>query len=1225
MAACIGLAIISSGHLANAQNDRPLTPSELEFFESKIRPALIDYCFDCHSGEGNVKGNLQLDSKKGARLGGSSGPAVVPGDPGKSLMIKAISWADPNLQMPPGGKLPANIIADLQNWVQMGAPDPRVGKKAVVLKSDQDLAKAREHWAFKPVTEQIIPKPKSHLTRWVKNDIDLFILTKMEEKQLLPSPEADRWTLIRRAYFDLIGMPPTMEEVEAFMTDKAPDAWEKVIDTLLASEHYGERWGRYWLDVARYADTRGGNLNRGMRNRMVHAWTYRDWVVKSINDDKPYDQFLREQIAADLIHGTQKEDLAALGFLSISRGWNNQQELIDDQIDVLTRGTMCLSVYCARCHDHKFDPVSQKDYYGLYGVFDSIQLVNENKPLIENPQLNPEYTNYLYRVARLKYDREQFKRDKVNDYLGEAKSNTVAYMMVSHYMNTTTNYPLSGRAATDRFEENTKLEAEVAQSWNRFMKDRTKKDGDRVFQPWKDYLKIIKTKTVTNFVAVRQPLMIDDSGDGTGPAYDPKNFVNMGGQLYRRLVQKVESIEYNDSRALSKKYWNDGKPVSNKINPNVARLFSTPLKSMQTVAERYARLFQDAENHWAKAVAKDYKERVAKKDASIASITKLEDKDWEEIRQVYYARRSPVNVSYDQLARMDNRRIQNEENRTFTDAEERLEMTHPGAPGRAMAVADLAKPREPVIFIKGNARDRGEAVKRKFIDVLDPGGKPFSERGSGRLDLAFKIGSKRNPLTARVMINRAWMHHFGAPIVGTPTDFGVRAADPTHPEMMDYLAKWFMDNKWSLKKLHKLIMTSATYRQGSDINPKSMLVDSANQNFWRMNRRRLDFEGFRDSLLHVSGQIDPTVGGKPVDLMQAPYTMKRTVYGYIDRQNLGTIFQTFDFANPLSTTGQRFNSTVPQQALFMMNSGFIAELARGIVMREEVQTKIDEPQKIEKLYELTFQRKPTPLETKIGIRFLEKQHDLEKTLKPKAIWTYGFGQYDPRTRKLLRFTPLPHYSVGDGAYQGGERYPDQRFGYARLTADGGFPGPNSGVSVIRRWTAPQSGTFSIDGILEHGSRSGDGVAGFIVFKEQFEIGRFVAFGNRYATKVPKLKVAIGDTVDFVIDPRGTPVGDGFAWSASMRLLDAGMPFLPSAKDLGGSVVKANAGQAAVNNMNYNARMGMNNGQQIQGPKSVWSSGEDFYLEQEGSATKSLSTWEKYAQVLLLSNEIMYVD
>lgn len=1150
---------------AQAQQEQPLSPQELEFFEAKIRPALIEHCYDCHSSEAKVKGGLQVDGKVALLKGGTTGPAIIPRQPSKSLFIKAIRYQDEDMQMPPDAKLPESVIADFEEWVRMGAPDPRVGKAAAVLKSDADREKAKQHWGFQPIKKPPVPEPTTQVRSWAKNEIDYFIQAKLEEKGMVPSLPADKLTLIRRAYFDLIGIPPNMEEVNNFMADDSPSAFEKVIDDLLNSEHYGERWGRYWLDVARYADTRGQqNNNRMMDNRLVHAWTYRDWVVNAINKDMPYDKFLQMQIAADLLPGATQEDLAALGFLSIYRAVNNKQELIDDQIDVVTRGMMCLSVYCARCHDHKFDPVTTKDYYGLYGVFDSTKLA-DNKPIIEDfdeVKFRPEYHEYLMEKNRLLTELNEFKQEKLNEYLGDAKLNTARYMVFAHLMDVTDQFELNSRADRDMFEERYELEEEIARGWNRYLKNRMRKP-DPVFTPWRDYTKV----ATTNF--------------------------------------------FQEAKKLAKKYYSNGKPAKG-INLHVAKAFSTPARDLNDVAARYASLFAKAENAWANALSRNVRERAIKKDEDIPELKKLEDKDMEQLRQVYYGRGAPANVSYQQLARLDNRRIQNQERRWHNDIE-LLEMNHPGSPKRAMAVEDLSRPREPKIFVKGDPGKPGDTVRRKFVDVLEPNGKarPFV-KGSGRLELAYKVGSAKNPLTARVFINRAWMHHFGDPIVRTPTDFGVRAADPTHPELLDYLAAWFIERGWSMKRLHKYIMTSATYQQASEVRPKYMVQDSANMTFWRMNRRRLDFEGFRDTLLSVSGMLDDSVGGPPYNALEMPIIPRRTMYSYIDRRNLPDVFRTFDFANPNMTQGERFKSTVPQQALYMMNSPFVAELARSMVARADIKNKIDERQKIDALYETAFQRKPNEVEVKLAMRFLKQQKDIEAARKPNKIWSYGFGAYDPAKKRLLRFTELPHYSILDGAFQAGETYPDTRMGALRVGADSGSPGPNRAIAAIRRWRSPINGTVAIEGVLEHLGTSGDGMEAYIVFKGQYQLGRYLAYNRDQETKLPKLRVTVGDTIDFIVNCRGNDTGDVFYWAPTIK---ATSNERDSIGVVGAGMAQGGRGMAG----------GMGGNAAAAARKDVWRASQDFYTEQEDAALRMLTAWEKYAHVLLLSNEMMFFD
>jgi cytochrome c553 len=387
----IAILISAAALLFNA---RGATGDDFEFFEKKIRPLLMENCYRCHSHESEkVKGGLLLDTREGLLKGGDTGPAMIPGDPEKSLLIKSVRYTDENLQMPPKGKkLAAEQIADLETWIKIGAPDPRTEKVAASGPPLSDPIKVRNHWAFQPIKDAAIPPVRNK--RWVQTPIDSFILAKLEEKGMKPSPRAGKRTLIRRATFDLIGLPPTPEEVAEFLADQSADAFAKVVDRLLGSHYYGERWARHWLDVARYADTKGYVFEE--ERRYPYSYTYRDYVIRAFNEDLPYDQFIVQQLAADLLPlGEDKRPLAAMGFLTLGRRFlNNQHDIIDDRIDVVSRGTMALTVACARCHDHKYDPIPTKDYYSLYGVFASCNEPSD-KPLLGTAALPKEYPEYV--------------------------------------------------------------------------------------------------------------------------------------------------------------------------------------------------------------------------------------------------------------------------------------------------------------------------------------------------------------------------------------------------------------------------------------------------------------------------------------------------------------------------------------------------------------------------------------------------------------------------------------------------------------------------------------------------------------------------------------------------------------------------------------------------------------------------------------------------------------
>src|SRR5262245_10862634 len=403
---CVHLTSLLAGAILATQAPALAAPGEresMEFFEAKIRPVLIEHCYKCHSVESKKrKGELWLDSRAGILEGGKSGPILVPGDPGKSRLIEAIRYRNPDLQMPPDNPLPPAVVADFETWIRMGAPDPRVNDPKAV-----SFAQAAQHWSFQPPRDHAVPSVKN--TRWPLTAVDAFILAVLERTGLSPSPPADKRTLIRRATYDLTGLPPTPAEIDAFVGNRAPDAFARVVDRLLASPRYGERWGRHWLDVARYADTTGPRLGR-----IPFSYTYRDWVIRAFNEDVPYDEFLLKQIAADKLPGlSDARDLAALGFLTIGRTSNRDtiHDIVDDWIDVVSRGTMGLSINCARCHDHKFDPISTQDYYALYGVFRNSPARQELPVIGDQPEndLDQRYEKEIaaQRKALLKYKQKR--------------------------------------------------------------------------------------------------------------------------------------------------------------------------------------------------------------------------------------------------------------------------------------------------------------------------------------------------------------------------------------------------------------------------------------------------------------------------------------------------------------------------------------------------------------------------------------------------------------------------------------------------------------------------------------------------------------------------------------------------------------------------------------------------------------------------------------------------
>jgi cytochrome c553 len=663
-----------------------------ETFEKSVRPLLSANCFTCHGPE-KQKGGLRLDSRQAMLTGGDSGPAIVPGHPEESLLIKAIHYAD-EPRMPPKGKLPADAIVALTAWIRQGASWPNTDTQVRAVSTSRQFkitAKDRAFWSFQPIADPA-PPPVNNAT-WPKTAVDHFVLARLETNGLKPVEPADKRILIRRASFDLLGLPPTAEEVDAFVHDDAPDAFVKLVDRLLASPHYGERWARHWLDIARYGEDQAHTFQA---RKYPNGYRYRDWLIRAFNADMPYDRFAKEQIAADLLEEPNPQDgLPALGFFALGPvyyGDPKKLDQLDDRIDTLTRGFLGLTVACARCHDHKFDPIPTKDYYALAGVFAS--------------------TDYA-------------------------------------------EVPLVPRAVVEEA-------------------NRKQAGGD-------------KKKTAS-------------------PTY----------------------------------------PVVH-------------------------------------------------------------------------------------------------------------------------ALKEAAKPVTMKVHIRGNPETLGDEASRHFLSILGGEGKPFT-KGSGRLELAEAIADPNNPLTARVMVNRIWQHHFGKGLVRTPSNFGALGERPTHPELLDYLAQRLIRTGWSIKALHREIMLSATYQQSSRFEPRNYERDPDNKLLWRMNRRRLEVEAWRDAMLAAADTLDPTVGGPSAEL--APANRRRTLYAFVSRHELNSLLRLFDFPDPNITSGERTVTTVPLQQLFVLNSDFMVRNAKALAARLASRPDEDDAVRIRRAFQSLYGRLPTDRELQLGLGFL---------------------------------------------------------------------------------------------------------------------------------------------------------------------------------------------------------------------------------------------------------------
>ena len=852
-------------HCPQATAQNPEDPAEL--FEKKIRPLLLEKCIECH-GPAKQEHQVRLDRRSDV-LGGSASeiPLIVPGKPQDSRLWQVLQHAENDIRMPSAGKLDQNSLDAVQLWILNGAHWP----ETVSLESDAlaRLQRWRQHWAFQPVKRPDVSRKPADV-----QTVDWLIDQQLQPAGLARSPQAPAEILVRRLAFAVTGLPPDIADLQ--QARAAADAHQlspwlaAYTDRLLATPQYGERWGRYWLDVARYADTKGYVFTEN--REYTDAWRYREWVIRSLNNDQPFDQFVQQQLAADRMPGSDDPaQLAAMGFLTLGRRFlNNTHDIIDDRIDLVTRGLMGLTVSCARCHDHKYDPIPQADYYSLYGVF----------------------------------------------------------------------------ASSDE----------------------------------------------------------------------------------------------------------------------------------------------------------------------------------------------------------------------------------PGGEPSTLRLIDRPQPVEPVIFLRGSPGNRGPSVPRRFLSALSAPDAAAWQNGSGRLELAQAITSPSNPLTARVTVNRIWMHLFGTGLVDTPGDFGVRTERPRHAELLDWLSAEFMENGWSRKFLLKTILQSETYRQCSDRRTDAETVDPENRLLARMNRLRLDFEAQRDTVLAASGQLDLTVGGPSADLASDPAVTRRAVYARIDRQNLPGIFRTFDLASPDAHAPKRYQTTIPQQALFYLNNPFVLNQSSEIA-RLSANAADD---RIQEIFRRTLRRNPADSELNACQQFLQTVSRQQQTDQP-AGWLIGWGALPEGSTTLLSFQPLT--VVREGRLQGGEQLPDPELGWVFLNRSGGHPGNDLQHCAVRRWTADNDCRLLLHGVLTHSSEQGDGVRLRVLTGDGTLLAETVAANGTQTVAAGGIQLQAGQTVDFVVDCRSNSAHDSFRSKFVITQTVSGQP----------------------------ARL--------------WNSEQDF---RETPAPR-LDPWAQLAQTLLLTNEFAFID
>ncbi len=876
------------------------TPEQAEFFENKVRPLLAESCFSCHGGDPKKepKAGLVMTSLKGMLRGGDSGPSLVPGDLEKSLIIEAVRYRNEDMSMPPKKPLSPEKVGILEQWVQSGAPWPGFeGEIALAGEGSEepyDWDKfRREHWSFQPIDKPSVPESKG--SDWPAGDLDRFVLSKLKEEGLAPNPRAEKRILLRRAYLDLLGLVPTPEEARAFMEDDSPGAFVRLVDRLLDSEHYGERWARHWLDVARYSDGLGGF---GDGQDLPGAWRYRDWVVKALNEDMPFDEFARRQIAGDCLEDESKDPVAT-GFFAIGPTYKGdggdaeatnaaKAETLSDRVDTFSRAFLGLTAACARCHDHKFDPISIKDYYSLAGIFNNSRL-NLNHPLGTKEEIDAHNQGN----AAVKK-----KQDELNAWSAEVREDGMrAHMRESadHLL------------ALYHYHRQRKEEGGIADR-NQYAKENGI-DPKRLDQ-WERTLKDVRNKGKFPLLAV----------------------------------------------------WFEKSPLDEKTEAKEEEL----AESARALGDRVVAILDDLDE-------KDVKWREDRKAQGKKLARPKADKD--DLTFLNHLRSGPCKIGNpDELGEEFRQR-----HKAMRDAVALARKEVPPKPPSAHVLNEGGSS-DMNVALRGDLAKKGEVVPRRFLRVLAGDDSPIFKEGSGRRQLAAAVTDSTNPLTARVIVNRVWQWHFGKALVGTPSNFGILGEKPSHPKLLDWLASTFVEEGWSLKKLHRKILLSAAWRMSSAHDEAKFAKDGDNRFLWRMNPRKLDAENWRDSLLVASGELDPAIGGAPTtNILGSP---RRTLYSKIsrsgDRFDSDAFLRLFGFPAPQSTSAKRAVATVPQQYLFMMNSPFMQKRAQALA--QSLQEEKDPGERIRRLYQRLYSRSPVGGEMELGLAFVEDGED------PNRVW-----------------------------------------------------------------------------------------------------------------------------------------------------------------------------------------------------------------------------------------------
>jgi len=1096
---------------------------DLEFFEKKVRPVLAEHCYKCHSaGAKKLKGGLLLDTRDGMLKGGTEGALFVPGDPDKSRIIEAVRYQNEKLQMPPDQRLSDQQVADLTEWVKRGATIPMPPAVAAAPASAPaapartiDYAAARKTWAFRRPQEPPVPQVKR--TDWAKSDLDRFILARLEAKDISPAPPADKRALIRRATFDLTGLPPTPEEVESFVADQSTDAFAKVVERLLASPAYGERWARHWLDVVRYTDSLDSRGSGG-EGDISESWRYRDWVVSAFNRDLPYDQFVLNQLAGDLLPPQEPgklnvDGLVATGVYVIGE-WGTGDadkekmltDIVDDQVDVTGRAFLGLTLACARCHDHKFDPISTTDYYGLAGIFFSSHILPDpgvktaGSPVLRIPLLGPDEIKLRderkarlagldkqadklldehlaalakqhlpqldkYLLAAFEYSHRPADQAAVSmeDFAAARQLNAYA---LRQWLNMTGSGPLAllttpvqtvdGQAAVkalrpagDGKKDTPNVVVNTSAQPVGFKTILLPERSLAVHPSPTTGVAVAWKSPITGSVRVTGRVMDADRVCGNGIAWglglrSPGGgtiellsgaFENGGQQniIMGRAAEKLTDLPVEAGQMLQltvlpkgdyacdttvvelevaevggqQRVWSLARDVIPDLlaaggagaNPHADKYGNAGVWLFYDLGEGAAAAGFGSDSiiaNWFRATAaasapgadpaaakgKLQSSANAVKAVMVAissAVDKLSAAGKEaktltgSNADLYRALTDPRGTFWS-AARADPAALSGpfrEKIAALRTEQAALRQTLAQPPPVAHGFQEGGTPKTPYegfhdvkVHVRGRYDRLADLVPRRFPTVIAGDQQPPITQGSGRMQLAKWIASAENPLTARVMVNRIWQHHFGEGIVRTPNNYGKLGTPPTHPELLDWLAIQFVKSGWSIKAMHRLMMLSAAYQQSTVPDAGTGKADPDNLLFGRMNRRRLDAEELRDALLGVTGTLDRTMGGKAIRELETP---RRTLYVMTIRSDRSNYRSLFDAADPSAIVEKRVESTVAPQSLFLLNSPFAMAQTKALTELVLKQPNLDDAGRIDWLYRRLFGRPPKGQEAELGL------------------------------------------------------------------------------------------------------------------------------------------------------------------------------------------------------------------------------------------------------------------